>query len=89
MEQRKHQFKEILSESLDSIAVEMRELQGFMEEFAEKYGELNLELNRAKAENARLTRENELLRSSGRALMAGFGTRSSTEEPPPAPEEVN
>lgn len=78
-----------LGASLDSIAVEMRELQGSLNDIAVKYRDLNRELSHARVENARLIRENELLRSSRHVILAGFNTRNDGENEPPTPGVLN
>lgn len=93
MAQRKHAAAEIhdgigspvLNTFLDSIASEMRELQGVLSEMSAKYAEMNRELNRARLENERLSRENEKLRSGRRVLVAGL----SADDISPAAETLN
>ncbi len=70
---------------LDSIASEMRELQGVLAEMTSRYAEMNHELNCAKLENERLSRENEHLRTSRRVLVTGL----CADDVPPAAETLN
>lgn len=93
MSQREHSVTEThgeidspaLCSFLDSIASEMRELQGVLAEMAERYAEMTRQLNCAKTENERLSRENEMLRSNRRVLVAGL----CTDGDPPAAEALN
>ncbi|OQA05138.1 MAG: hypothetical protein BWY66_02692 [bacterium ADurb.Bin374] len=57
---------------IDSIASEMRELQGVLAEMTAKYAEMNRELSSAKLENERLSRENEHLRFNRRVVVTGL-----------------
>ena len=70
---------------LDSIASEMRELQGVLAEMAARYAEMNRELSCAKLENERLSRENEQLRSTRRVLVTGL----CADDVPPIAEALN